>query len=215
MMMFRREPVGAAVSDGPLRTDHARRTARRTGGQAGDDLALGDLTDGLVYSARALLVCGYLGSYLLSERALGDADAVRAGVSVVLSRERQYVRLTGEADSPLLFTMSAALEQCGEIPQAQALPLVDENSVDTESAPFPQALPDPYHSTEQVLLRRTDAASDLEGEEFDGHAYTLHVAVEWLARRLWRQHLAMMWEDISKVVFCEFRPAPPEKYLAP
>jgi hypothetical protein len=25
----------------------------------------------------------------------------------------------------------------------------------------------------------------------------------------------MMWEDISKVVFCEFRPAAPEKYLAP
>jgi hypothetical protein len=180
------------------------------------DLALGDLTDGLVYSARALLISGYLGAYLLSECALGDADAVRADVSTVLSRERQYVRLSGEADSPLLFTMCAALEQCGEIPQAEALILLLTRTLSKLNQRHSRnALPDPYHSTEQVLLRQTDAASDLEGEEFDGHAYTLHVAVEWLARRLWRQHLASMWSDITKVVFCEFRPSAPDKYLAP
>src|SRR5438128_2656272 len=44
------------------------------------DLALGDLTDGLVYPSRALLLCGYLGAYLLSERVLGNADDIRAAV---------------------------------------------------------------------------------------------------------------------------------------
>jgi len=180
------------------------------------DLGLGDLTDGLVYPSRALLICGYLASYFLSERLLGDTDSIRADVGGVLRRERQYVRLTGEADSALLFSMCAALEQCGEIQQAEALILLLARTLSQLNQRHSRsALPDPYHATEQVLLRQADAASDLEGEEFDGHAYTLHVAVEWLARRLWRHHLAAMWEAISKVVFCEFRPAAPEKYLAP
>ena len=42
----------------------------------------------------------------------------------------------------------------------------------------------------------------------------LHVAIEWLARRLWRQHLAMMWSDITRVQFLEFQPSSPDQYLA-
>src|SRR5438093_9412216 len=36
------------------------------------DLVVPDMMDGLVYPSRALLVCGFLGAYLLSERTLGD-----------------------------------------------------------------------------------------------------------------------------------------------
>ena len=42
----------------------------------------------------------------------------------------------------------------------------------------------------------------------------LHVAIEWLARRLWRQHLAMMWSDITQVQFLEFQPSGADDYLA-
>ena len=76
------------------------------------------------------------------------------------------------------------------------------------------ALADPYHDTEQVLLQQNGADSDLEGEEFDGRSYMLHVAIEWLARRLWRQNLARMWPDITRVQFLEFQPSSPDQYLA-
>ena len=76
------------------------------------------------------------------------------------------------------------------------------------------ALADPCHDTEQILLQQVGADSDLEGEEFDGRSYMLHVAIEWLTRRLWRQHLAMMWLDITQVQFLEFQPSSPDQYLA-
>ena len=52
------------------------------------------------------------------------------------------------------------------------------------------AIPDPYHDVEQILMRLVSGDSDFEGEEFDGRSYTLHVIIDWLARRLWRQRLA-------------------------
>jgi hypothetical protein len=77
-----------------------------------------------------------------------------------------------------------------------------------------EALADPYHDLEQVLLHQMGADSDLEGEEFDGRSYMLHLGIDWLARRLWRQHLALMWSDITQVEFVEFQPSEPDRYLA-
>lgn len=76
------------------------------------------------------------------------------------------------------------------------------------------ALADPYHDTEQVLLHQWGADSDLDGEQFDGRSYMLFVAIEWLARRLWRQTLAVMWSDITRVQFVEVQPPSPDQYLA-
>jgi hypothetical protein len=76
------------------------------------------------------------------------------------------------------------------------------------------ALPDPYHDTEHVLLHQYGDESNLDGEEFDGRSYMLHIGIEWLARRLWRQNLAMMWPDITHVQFLELQPSSPERYLA-
>ena len=79
----------------------------------------------------------------------------------------------------------------------------------------PEALPDPYHDLEQIWMRRVSGDSDFEGEEFDGRSYMLHVAIDWIARRLWRQRLASMWPEITSIQFMEFRPSAPDRYLAP
>ena len=34
-------------------------------------------------------------------------------------------------------------------------------------------------------------------------------------RRLWRQRLAAMWPEITRIQFMEFRPSAPDRYLAP
>ena len=69
------------------------------------------------------------------------------------------------------------------------------------------ALPDPYHETEQVLLHQLGADSGLEGEQFDGRSYMLRPAIECVSRRLWRQFLAGLWSDVTRIEFLEFQPS--------
>jgi hypothetical protein len=47
------------------------------GGADAKDLVIPDLMDGLVYPSRALLVCGFLSAYVLSERTLGSSTLKR------------------------------------------------------------------------------------------------------------------------------------------
>jgi hypothetical protein len=180
------------------------------------DLVVPDLMDGVVYSSRALLVCGFVGAYFLSERTLGNVDdSTSSAVRTVLTREAPHVKIAGESAVPGLLTMAAALEQLGEIQRAEGMAISLVRTLATMNQRHSgAALADPYHDIEQVLLHQIGADSDLEGEEFDGRSYMLHVAVEWVTRRLWRQHLAMMWPDITQVEFLELQPSAPDKYLA-
>lgn len=180
------------------------------------DLVVPDIVDGLVYGSRSLLVCGFLGAYFLSERALDTFDAsITERVRTVLLRELKYVRLAGESDVPLFLLLASALEQLGEIKAAQATMLSLVRTISKfNQRHSPMALADPYHDTEQVLLHVFGADSDLDGEQFDGRSYSLNVGIEWLARRLLRQDLASIWPDITHVHLYEFRPSTPDQYLA-
>jgi hypothetical protein len=180
------------------------------------DLVVPDLMDGLVYSSRALLLCGFLSGYFLSERTLGSVDVVTTErIRTVLTREATYVRLAGESAAPAFITMACALEQVGEKPTSHAMMLSFVRTLSKVNQRHSSgALADPYHDVEQVLLHQMGGDSDLEGEEFDGRSYMLHVGIEWLARRLLREPLETMWSDITQVEFLEFQPASPDRYLA-
>ena len=181
-----------------------------------EDLVVPDLIDGLVYPSRALLVSGFLGAYLLSERTLGDVDeSATERVRRILTREASYVQIVGESAVPAFMITACALGQLGQIKIADKMMLSLVRTLSKlNQRHSASALADPYHDTEQVLLRKIGEDSDLEEEEFDGRSYMLHVAIEWVARRLWRQHLAMMWSDITRVAFLEFQPSSPDQYLA-
>lgn len=181
-----------------------------------EDLVVPDVVEGLIYPSRALLVSGFVGAYLLSERTLGSFDeSAMSHVRTILTREVSHVRIVGESDVPALMMSACALEQLGQIRSGENMMLSLVRELSTLNQRHSQeALADPYHDTEQVLLDKFGADSDLEGEEFDGRSYMLFVAIEWLARRLWRQHLAMMWSDITRVQFLEFQPSNPDQYLA-
>ena len=181
-----------------------------------EDLVIPDLADGMAYPSRALLVSGILGAYLLSERTRGDVDEpVTERVRTTLTREASYVKVVGESDVPAFMILATALEHLGQIQRGEHMMLSLVGTLaKLNQRHSGRALADPYHDTEQVLLRQVGADSDLEGEEFDGRSYMLHVAIEWLARRLWRRHLASMWSDITRVEFLEFQPSGPEQYLA-
>ena len=181
-----------------------------------EDLVVPDLVDGIVYGPRAVLVGGYLGAYLLSEHCLGGLDDEgRDRIRTVVARERQFAKISGEADAPLFFLMASALERLGYSREGESMVLSLVSTLSrVNQRHSKRALPDPYHPTEEVILHQLEEATRLENEQFDGHAYTLHVGIEWVTRRLWRQTLAGMWADITHVIFCEFRPSSPEHYLA-
>lgn len=182
-----------------------------------EDVAIPDLTEGLVYPSRALLISGFLAAYMLSERTLDpEQNDVTERVRTVLLRERANVLLTGECEVPHYMLLCAALEHCGEVRPSELMMLSLVYTLATSNRRHSEvALPDPYHDVEQILLQRVSGESDLATEEFDGRSYGLNVAVEWVARRLWRRHLAAMWPEITRVEFMEYIPATPQRYLAP
>lgn len=174
------------------------------------------MAEGLIYPSKALLVSGFVSAYLLSERTLGDIDKSATNtVRTILTREVPHARIAGESDVPAFMMTACALEQLGQIRTAESMmiSLVRVLSKQNQQRSH-NALAAPYHDTEQVLLHRLGADSDLEGEQFAGRSYMLFVAIEWLARRLWRQTLAEMWSDITRVQFVEFQPSSPNQYLA-
>ena len=85
------------------------------------DLVIPDLTEGLVYPSRALLIYGYLSGYWLSERTLGPVDeAITDRIRLVLGRESDHTRVVGECDIPAFFELSCALGQVGYIRPSEA-----------------------------------------------------------------------------------------------
>ena len=126
-----------------------------------------------------------------------------------------FIKLAGEYDVASFYLFVCALEQLGHVQTAKQLMLSLAHTLSMQNKrDSPNPLPDPYHDTEQVLLHQIGADSNLDGEQFDGRAYTLHIVIEWLARRLWRENLAEMWPDITRVQFFEFNPSSPDRYLA-
>ena len=139
----------------------------------GPDLVIPDLTEGLVYPSRALLICGYLSGYWLSERTLGPVDeTITDRIRLVLGRESDHTRVVGECDVPAFFELSCALGQVGYIRRADARMVgLASRLAAANKRHSADALPDPYHDVEQVLMRLVSGDSDFEGEEFDGRSY--------------------------------------------
>ena len=84
------------------------------------DLAVPGLTEGLFYRSRALLVCGYLSGYWLSERTLGRVDKpITDRVRLVLRREAFTPSSSESVTFQRFFELSCALGQLGDILPAE------------------------------------------------------------------------------------------------
>jgi hypothetical protein len=157
------------------------------------------MTEAGVYGTRALLVCGYASALYLSLRLANEPDDLRARVKSLLKREVRYARAVGEAGAPLWFNVAAALEALGEISRSE-----------TCIYSFARELAMRNRAESRTLTARLPGGVD---EDFDGYAYTLHIAIDWLARRWLRQHLAMLWYDATYVQHCDFLPTDFTNYL--
>jgi len=181
----------------------------------GQDLLVPDPVDGIIYPARALLVCGYSAAWYLSSVIDNSvtpdtSDRLRR----LLLRELPFVKLIGESQFPHMAAVCWALENLGERDRANQL--IGSWLVGLAKANQPEAssaVADPYHPVEELLRRAIGAEIDEPDETFDGHAYTAHVALDWLARRGIRAPVAAAWRNLTKVTLCEFDVATPRGYL--
>ena len=177
-----------------------------------EDLVVPDLAEGLVYGTRATVVLGYCSAFFLAERELGDAAGFVEPLRKLLIREYDYLRAAGEAAAPYLLLIANALQVVREYARAARLIVMWASALAAANAKergegAAQALADPYHSLEECLLRSLGADTDDALESFDGQAYTLHIMIEWLARRGLRRVAEPIWPGLSRTTICEFRPA--------
>jgi len=180
-----------------------------------EDLIVPDIVDGTVYPARASLVCGYASAFLISELASGARREQLQLIDSVIMREKDYMGAFGESSAPLLLLAATALELFGHAADCITVMTQWAKELSEANAPKSQnAVADPYHSMEEVLLHSLGAESELDEESFAGEAYTLHISIEWLARREARVIVERLWPRVSRIHFCEFIPSRPARLLS-
>jgi hypothetical protein len=170
-----------------------------------EDLVEPDLMESAFYGSRALLVCGWASALMMSEQILGTARQIRPRVQ----------RLLGESGAPLLFAIANAVSLLeGSVHGEHLVVGYCRGLIQRNQAGGMDPLPDPYHDTEDLLTRSLGFEADNPLERFDGHVYTGHVAIEWLARRLRRQAVAAIWTNYTRLTTVEFSTSRPAMLLS-
>jgi hypothetical protein len=179
------------------------------------DFRQGDpLTDGLVYRARSTLLLGYLTAHIHYLKLKNKRSDFEDEIAGFVDRERRHLLYWSEAATPAFLSIAWYLETQSRQLEAENIILSITQAIAKMNGPENQGhrLPDPYHPLDEVLrmylpLGR-EGLDDIDQEDFKGHSYSLKSLIEWLARRLRRQSLARLWEDITHICFSEFVPSP-------
>ena len=181
-----------------------------------EDLIIPSFVEGQIYGSRALVVCGAIAARFLDLNATSEGCPIEVQdlTRQVLVRELPFIRIPGESAIPYLYAIVCALEALGErdaavMTMARATAeLVKSNQPDSDE---PAA--DPYHSIEEELLHLAGVDQPRDDERMSGHAYTLQLSIDWLARRGYREFLADGWKRITRIDLCELRFSTPEAML--
>lgn len=175
-----------------------------------NDLLIPDLVEGLVYPTRACIVTGYLAALLMCERQLEGSILDEARVRDVIARELPHVKAVGECCAPHFYLLSVVLDLFNRRTDAAALQYLWATVLAERNHPGREdAVADPYHTIEEALTATMEGSAVYDGERFDGQAYTLHIALYWLARRGLRSSVAKLWPAVTHVHFVEYVPSNP------
>jgi hypothetical protein len=176
------------------------------------DLVCPDLTEPLVYPARALVVCGWVAGHYLSELSLPDPGPVADLAERLILRELPFVRVPGESAAPHLFAIARALEVLGHETRASQLvaswlkTLTATNQSPLRGGASP--LPNPYHSVaDSLLIQHGFWPKGSPAERFDGRVYTALSAVDWLALRNQRESVGDVFAALSRLIHFDVCPA--------
>lgn len=180
-----------------------------------EDLVVPDLTEGFVYPTRSLLVCGFAAAFLLSEQLQKEDATTHSRIADLLKREVPFFQLEGEVGVPFLIAIACALHALGEYQLALNIVASCAHTIAITNAPgSKEALPGPYHSFEECLLRSISDVGDRPLEHFAGRSFGLPLALDWLARRNLRNAIESDWKCVTHIGLCEFVPSSSIQLLA-
>lgn len=179
-----------------------------------EDLLIPDLVEGAVYGTRVVWVLGFLSALYLAERVDSAHRDLEEPLRKILLRELEFVRVPGEVAGPYLVTIATALWVLGQSEEAAMVVTRYVNELATVNQPkSPNAIPDPYHSFQEVLLHALVDGAELEEEKFEGNVYTLIPCIDWLTRRKGRPLVEKLWPQATRVSHLEFQVSKPSRLL--
>jgi hypothetical protein len=169
-------------------------------------------TDGHFYNSRITLLSGLLGAASISHRLKREAWEHEDFVQRFLVEYLPKVRLWGESAVPYLVLAALTVERRGHHVTAEGLILQLVKAIAETNGTRGKGLPNPYYEAEEAL-RIQYGLDDLNPEVFSGHSYTIEPLIQFLARRLIRRQLAVLWEKITRLHFAKFQPEKEWEYL--
>lgn len=114
--------------------------------------------------------------------------------------------LWGEAAFPQYLAMALFLNQVKPPNTYDGLIFHVLDAILSANSPsHPLGLPDPYHDLTDVVRMHTGITKSSDLENFKGRSYILLPAIYLLASKGWRQKIARLWPEISRIAFAEFR----------
>jgi hypothetical protein len=178
-----------------------------------EDLVIPDLVEGAVYGTRVVWVLGFLSALFLAEKAEGTETDLEEPLRRLLLRELDFMRVPGEIAGPYVVIIATALWVLGQGHEAAMVVTRYSKELSIANQPTSQdAIPDPYHSFEEVLLHAMADVVDLD-EKFDGNVYTLMPCIDWLTRRKGRALVEKLWPAATRISHLEFQVSKPSRLL--
>jgi hypothetical protein len=181
-----------------------------------DDLVVPDIVDGLVYPSRALLICGFASALLIAQERETDDTDLRTKVLSLLRRELSYCHGLGESSAPHFYVIACASPKLQEpsLGAREILSLgLETIRRNAPNAALEDAIADPYHSVEELLLASLSGPGLERPEDYRRQSYTAHVIIDWLARRNHRIQVEKFWPEITYLQNCEFEVGTPSRLL--
>jgi hypothetical protein len=156
------------------------------------------IADGFFYGSRQLILAGLLSAWMIRQRR-ANAEVDEQVKRIMLGRLKELF-IWGESSVPFILLSALELEQ-------QCLQLVGENLVRDYlnllvlcNEPGNRGMPDSFVSVEESI-RFMHRIGDQHKESYQGHSYTILVAIDFLARRWRRKALTLLWKDITYISF--------------
>ena len=178
--------------------------------------------DAYVYRHRITHVAGYLGAAFHWSQWLGEDIGAEDVARRFFDVNRPQLLLWGEGAVPSFLSAGWTLDQLNgrsgtdDLCVAMLHAICQMNGPEGAKRGHPEegnggvslfhGLPNPYVSLEDVLQKALEPTLSPMEPDYFGHSYCLEAIIHVLTRRLMRQHLALLWEPITRLAFATYLP---------
>lgn len=166
-------------------------------------------TDNIVYGVRTSIILGYICTYALYRRLVGDRLSQQLEQEI-LEFNKSYedkMRFCGEVMTSHFLAYYWFNLLMGRYKEATGrLAVVLKGLVSPKTAPQPFGYPNPYYGYEDSIRIVNEIMDEDHDESFVGQPYTMWSLVQTLARHGDRPILSHLWPSITRTQYLEIVP---------